>query len=149
MQLFLAILVIGIAVLGMSIGVIFNRKPLQGSCGGVANDCICLKGGTCDDPSQKPLYELFSKLASENGALLLIGDSVMQQFFGALGCELEREGIWNDPKSFKNTDEIRFVNPNLLERGGHSSGEKLEDRSVPIKFVPIYHFVDGIFIMFW
>ena len=96
-----------------------------------------------DDPSQKPLYELFSKLASENGALLLIGDSVMQQFFGALGCELEREGIWNDPKSFKNTDEIRFVNPNLLERGGHSSGEKLEDRSVPIKFVPIYHFVDG------
>ncbi len=54
MQLFLAILVIGIAVLGMSIGVIFNRKPLQGSCGGVANDCICLKGGTCDDPSQKP-----------------------------------------------------------------------------------------------
>ena len=53
-QLFLAILVIGIAFLGMSIGVIFNRKPLQGSCGGVANDCICLKGGTCDDPSQKP-----------------------------------------------------------------------------------------------
>ena len=54
MQFFLAILVIGIAIFGMSIGIIFNRKPLQGSCGGVVNDCICLKGGTCDDPSQKP-----------------------------------------------------------------------------------------------
>jgi hypothetical protein len=54
MQIFLAILVIGIAILGMSIGVIFNRKPLQGSCGGVAIDCVCLRGGICDDPSQKP-----------------------------------------------------------------------------------------------
>jgi Uncharacterized protein conserved in bacteria len=54
MQFFLAILVIGIAILGMSIGVIFNRKPLQGSCGGVASNCVCLTGGTCDDPSQKP-----------------------------------------------------------------------------------------------
>ncbi len=54
MQLFLAILIIGIAILGMSIGVIFNRRPLQGSCGGVINDCVCLKGGICDDPSQKP-----------------------------------------------------------------------------------------------
>ena len=54
MQFFLAILVIGIAILGMSIGVIFNRKPLQGSCGGEASNCVCLTGGTCDDPSQKP-----------------------------------------------------------------------------------------------
>ena len=54
MQFFLAILVIGIAILDMSIGVIFNRKPLQGSCGGVASNCVCLTGGTCDDPSQKP-----------------------------------------------------------------------------------------------
>jgi hypothetical protein len=54
MHLFLTILVIGIAILGMAIGIIFNRKPLQGSCGGVASDCICLTGGTCDDPSQKP-----------------------------------------------------------------------------------------------
>ena len=96
-----------------------------------------------DDPSQKPLFHLFSKLASEKGALLLIGDSVMQQFFSALGCELEREGIWNDPNSFKNTDEVRYVNPDYLDRGGHSAAEKLEHRSVPIKFVPIYHFVDG------
>jgi len=54
MDLFLTILVIGIAILGMAIGIIFNRKPLQGSCGGVASDCVCLTGGTCDDPSQKP-----------------------------------------------------------------------------------------------
>jgi hypothetical protein len=54
MHLFLTILVIGIAILGMAIGIIFNRKPLQGSCGGVASDCVCLTGGTCDDPSQKP-----------------------------------------------------------------------------------------------
>lgn len=58
MQFFLAILVIGIAILGMSIGIIFNRKPLQGSCGGVANNCVCLTGGTCDDPSQKPKFKL-------------------------------------------------------------------------------------------
>ena len=38
----------------MSIGIIFNRKPLQGSCGGIATDCVCLDGGSCDDPSQKP-----------------------------------------------------------------------------------------------
>lgn len=58
MQFLFAILVIGIAILGMSIGVIFNRKPLQGSCGGVASNCVCLSGGTCDDPSQKPKFEL-------------------------------------------------------------------------------------------
>ena len=54
MELFLSIIVIGLALLGMSIGIIFNRKPLQGSCGGVVSDCICLSGGKCDDPSQKP-----------------------------------------------------------------------------------------------
>ena len=50
----LTIIVIGFAVLGMSIGIIFNNKPLQGSCGGDVESCICLKGGECDDPSQKP-----------------------------------------------------------------------------------------------
>ena len=92
-----------------------------------------------DDPSQKPLKKLFSRLSVENGALLLIGDSVMQQFFGAIACELEREGLWNDPKSFRNTDEIKYVTPNI---SGHSASLKTPF-SVPVRFVPIYHFVDG------
>ena len=54
MDFILTIIVIGFAVLGMSIGIIFNNKPLQGSCGGDVESCICLKGGECDDPSQKP-----------------------------------------------------------------------------------------------
>ena len=54
MDLILTIIVIGVALLGMSIGVIFNNRPLQGSCGGDIENCICLKGGECDDPSQKP-----------------------------------------------------------------------------------------------
>ena len=58
MELLLTIAVIGIAVLGMSIGIIFNNKPLQGSCGGKIEECICLKGGDCDDPSQKPNLNL-------------------------------------------------------------------------------------------
>ena len=54
MDLILTIIVIGVALLWMSIGVIFNNRPLQGSCGGDVENCICLKGGECDDPSQKP-----------------------------------------------------------------------------------------------
>lgn len=45
------------AILAMSVGIIFNRKPLQGSCGGVADNCVCLDGGSCDDPSQKPVQK--------------------------------------------------------------------------------------------
>ena len=55
MELFLTIIVIAVAILGMSLGILLNNKPLQGSCGGVATDCVCLNGGTCDDPSQKPV----------------------------------------------------------------------------------------------
>jgi hypothetical protein len=47
-----------------------------------------------DNPSQQPLRKLFSKLSKEKGALLLIGDSVMQQYYNAMACELEREGLW-------------------------------------------------------
>ena len=58
MDLVLTILVIGFAILGMSIGIIFNNKPLKGSCGGNVEDCVCLKGGDCDDPSQQPNINL-------------------------------------------------------------------------------------------
>ena len=55
MEIILAIVVMCTAILAMSVGIIFNRKPLQGSCGGVTDNCVCLDGGSCDDPSQKPI----------------------------------------------------------------------------------------------
>ena len=54
MDIVLAIVVMSTAILAMSVGIIFNRKPLQGSCGGVTDNCVCLDGGSCDDPAQKP-----------------------------------------------------------------------------------------------
>ena len=88
-----------------------------------------------DDPSQQFLRELFTKLSLAKGMLLLVGDSVMQQFFGAMACELEREGIWKDPSKFQNTDEVRQVKVT----------EEQTTPAVPVKFVPIYHFVNGRF----
>lgn len=87
-----------------------------------------------DDPSSHPLRNFFRQLSKEKGSVLLIGDSVMQQFFSAIACELEREGIWDDPNQFQNTDELKLVNI-----GGPSSLM----HAVPIKFTPIYHFVNG------
>lgn len=84
-----------------------------------------------DDPSVRPLESFFSKLSKKNGAMLVIGDSVMQQFFSAIACELEREGVWNDPSKFTNTDEVQYVKP------------KGASKPVTMKFLPIYHFVNG------
>lgn len=39
----LAILVVGLAVIGLSVGVMFGRRPLKGSCGGLT----CIKGADC------------------------------------------------------------------------------------------------------
>tara|TARA_X000000368_G_C22498873_1_gene479642 strand:+ start:83 stop:268 length:186 start_codon:yes stop_codon:yes gene_type:complete len=44
MEILIVIIIFGLAIVAMSIGVIFNRKPLTGSCGGLGpnNDCsIC------------------------------------------------------------------------------------------------------------
>ena len=84
-----------------------------------------------DDPMQDPLRKFFSSLSKENGALLLIGDSVMQQYYSAMACELERVGIWSDPSRFKDTDALKYVS---IEKNSHA---------VPIRFTPIYHFVNG------
>lgn len=89
-----------------------------------------------DEPAEQPLRTLFSSLSTERGALLLVGDSVMQQFYSAIACELERENIWTDSSHFKNTNSPQFV----------KIGKNLEDKeafSVPIQFAPIYHFVNG------
>lgn len=69
--------------------------------------------------------EFFRSLATEKSSLLLVGDSVMQQFYSAMACELEREGVWKDPAKFTNTDELQHVH------------------GVPIKFLPVYHFVNS------
>ncbi len=84
-----------------------------------------------DDPSATPLASFFKKLSAQNGAMLLIGDSVMQQFFSAVACELEREGVWSDPSRFSNTDEVQYVKVKGAAKAAH------------IKFLPIYHFVNG------
>lgn len=86
-----------------------------------------------DDPHANHLKKFFSDLGDEHGALLVVGDSVMQQFFSAIACELEREGVWKDPGKFTNTDEMQYVrvSPNASV--------------VPMLFLPIYHFVNGRF----
>ena len=41
MTVYLSIIILGIAIFGLSIGVIFNDKPIQGSCGGIVADESC------------------------------------------------------------------------------------------------------------
>ena len=40
-ELFFGILILVLAIAGMSIGVIFNRKPLTGSCGNLSSSGSC------------------------------------------------------------------------------------------------------------
>ena len=40
-SIYISIFVLGIAIFGLSIGVIFNDKPIQGSCGGIGADETC------------------------------------------------------------------------------------------------------------
>lgn len=57
MTLILTIALVGLLMLGMAVGVIFARKPLRGSCGGVGGSCPCDeagKPGACKDGSGPP-----------------------------------------------------------------------------------------------
>ena len=53
MEIILGITILSLAILAMSIGVIFNRKPLSGSCGGLNpnGECSICGGETnkCDN----------------------------------------------------------------------------------------------------
>tara|TARA_B100001996_G_scaffold43050_1_gene31067 strand:- start:134 stop:322 length:189 start_codon:yes stop_codon:yes gene_type:complete len=48
MEILMGIIILGLAITAMSIGVIFNRKPLSGSCGGLEpnGDCSICGGNT-------------------------------------------------------------------------------------------------------
>ncbi|MEE8334980.1 MAG: hypothetical protein V3S48_00915 [Candidatus Neomarinimicrobiota bacterium] len=48
MNILFTILFLGVALTGLAIGIIFNNKPLQGSCGGSGKECVCLSGDVCE-----------------------------------------------------------------------------------------------------
>ena len=50
MTVYITILIFGLAILGLSIGVIFDNKPIQGSCGGIGADESCT---ICEGDTQK------------------------------------------------------------------------------------------------
>ncbi|MFK7872106.1 MAG: (Na+)-NQR maturation NqrM [Oligoflexales bacterium] len=55
---FLSMIIIGVAILGMSLGVIFQKKPLKGSCGGLnkvmGDDC-----DFCDEEKKKECHSRY------------------------------------------------------------------------------------------
>ena len=52
---YLSIIILGLAIFGLSIGVIFDNKPIQGSCGGIGADEDCtICGG---DPQKCETFE--------------------------------------------------------------------------------------------
>ena len=57
MEIILGIIILSLAIMAMSIGVIFNRKPFSGSCGGMNpnGECSICGGDTnkCDNSDIK------------------------------------------------------------------------------------------------
>ena len=50
MEIFLGVFILVVAITGVSVGVIFNRKPLSGSCGGLSTEGTCSISG--NDPNK-------------------------------------------------------------------------------------------------
>ena len=50
MEIIFGIIILCIAIVGMSIGIIFNRKPLTGSCGGLSPNGSC---SICGNDTEK------------------------------------------------------------------------------------------------
>jgi hypothetical protein len=101
-----------------------------------------------DDPNDLVLKEFFYHLTKKNGILLMIGDSVMQQFMNAIACELSREGVWTDYNRFKNTDETQYISLSEVSNKKEGKATENEEKTEVVmksamKFLPIYHFVDG------
>lgn len=71
MQLvFLTVGLMGLIVLCMSIGVMFGRSPLKGSCGGVRGaDCLCEKKGI--PPKCEELKQAAARLRLDDPAARL------------------------------------------------------------------------------
>ena len=61
MEIFLGVFILILAITGMSIGVIFNRKPLSGSCGGLSSEGSCSICG--NDPNK---WEDVKKIAKKS-----------------------------------------------------------------------------------
>ena len=69
----------------------------------------------------------------------------MQQFYSALACELEREQVWKNPSKFTNTDELQYVKASSSGGSSANDNNQHSNHAVQIKFLPIYHFVNGRF----
>lgn len=67
--LFFAFIVLLLIIVAMSIGVIMGRKPITGSCGGLANVGIEGKCSICGDDPQKCEEEQERKASEEKSDL--------------------------------------------------------------------------------
>jgi len=57
MTLLLGFLVMLLAVLGLSLGVLLGRRPIQGSCGGVGSRCGACTSTCRRHPDRPPIEE--------------------------------------------------------------------------------------------